>query len=253
VFERFTDKARRVVVLAQEEARRLGHNAIGSEHLLLGLICEGEGAAGQTLAALGIELDPARAAVERIEGRGTGKPSGHIPFTPGAKRVLEAALREALRFGHSYIGTEHVLLGVLHEEDGVAAETLGALGTDGPTVRRRLDETMAQTGPPPRPGTERATVSPPGGLALSGELAAVLGEAFAVAQARGEPMARPVHLFLAAVERPDGAAGDMLREVGVDPQDIRARLAGTDAPDEPDEPRDAGGPDEPDEPGEPTG
>jgi ATP-dependent Clp protease ATP-binding subunit ClpA len=128
MFERFTDQARRVVVLAQEEARLLGHGYIGTEHILLGLIAEGEGLAAQALASLGIGLDAAREQVAEIIGEGTGEPSGHIPFTPRAKKVLELSLREAQRLGDSYIGTEHVLLGLAREGEGVGAQVLDRLG-----------------------------------------------------------------------------------------------------------------------------
>ena len=115
MFERFTDRARRVVVLAQEEARLLNHNYIGTEHLLLGLIYEGEGVAARVLESLDVSLADARAEVEEIIGHGGQSPSGHIPFTPRAKKVLEMALREALKLGHNYIGTEHILLGLIGE------------------------------------------------------------------------------------------------------------------------------------------
>ena len=111
MFERFTDRARRVVVLAQEEARMLNHNYIGTEHILLGLIHEGEGVAAKSLESLGISLEGVRSQVEEIIGQGQQAPSGHIPFTPRAKKVLELSLREALQLGHNYIGTEHILLG----------------------------------------------------------------------------------------------------------------------------------------------
>src|SRR5262245_41751206 len=118
MFERFTDRARRVVVLAQEEARLLMHNYIGTEHLLLGLIHEGEGVAAKALDALGIELTEVRSRVEEIIGRGSETPSVHIPFTPRSKKVLELSLREALELGHNYIGTEHILLGLIREGEG---------------------------------------------------------------------------------------------------------------------------------------
>ena len=111
MFERFTDRARRVVVLAQEEARMLNHNYIGTEHILLGLIHEGEGVAAKALESLGISLEGVREQVEEIIGQGQTAPAGHIPFTPRAKKVLELSLREALQLGHNYIGTEHILLG----------------------------------------------------------------------------------------------------------------------------------------------
>ena len=113
MFERFTDRARRVVVLAQEEARMLNHNYIGTEHILLGLIHEGEGVAAKALESLGISLEGVRSQVEEIIGQGQQAPSGHIPFTPRAKKVLELSLREALQLGHNYIGTEHILLGLI--------------------------------------------------------------------------------------------------------------------------------------------
>ena len=128
MFERFTDQARRVVVLAQEEARMLGHGYIGTEHILLGLLGEGEGLAAQALAALEISLDAARAQVAEIIGEGTGQPAGHIPFTPRTKKVLELSLREAQRLGDSYIGTEHILLGLAREGEGVGAQVLVRLG-----------------------------------------------------------------------------------------------------------------------------
>lgn len=124
MFERFTDRARRVVILAQEEARFLNCNYIGTEHLLLGLIREGEGVAAKTLEAVGMHLHETRSQVEEIIGQGGDKPSGHIPYTPRAKKVLELSLREALQLGHNYIGTEHILLGLIREGEGVAAQII---------------------------------------------------------------------------------------------------------------------------------
>jgi ATP-dependent Clp protease ATP-binding subunit ClpC len=138
MFERFTDRTRRVVVLAQEEARMLNHNYIGTEHILLGLIREGDGYAARTLESLGISLDAVRQQVGEIIGRGQQAPSGHIPFTPRAKKVLELSLRESLQLGHNYIGTEHILLGLLREGDGVAAQVLVKLGADLNRVRQQV-------------------------------------------------------------------------------------------------------------------
>ena len=138
MFERFTDRARRVVVLAQEEARMLNHNYIGTEHILLGLIHEGEGVAAKALESLGIALEGVRAQVEEIIGQGQQSPSGHIPFTPRAKKVLELSLREALQLGHNYIGTEHILLGLIREGEGVAAQVLVKLGADLNRVRQQV-------------------------------------------------------------------------------------------------------------------
>ena len=135
MFERFTDRARRVVVLAQEEARMLNHNYIGTEHILLGLIHEGEGLAAKALESLGISLDAVRQQVEEIIGQGQQAPSGHIPFTPRAKKVLELTRREAEQLGHNYIGTEHILLGLIREGNGVAAQVLVMLGADLNRVR----------------------------------------------------------------------------------------------------------------------
>ena len=143
VFERFTDRARRVVVLAQEEARLLNHNYIGTEHILLGLIHEGEGVAARGLEDLGISLDSVRDKVVDTIGHGQQSPSGHIPFTPRAKKVLELSLREALTLGHNYIGTEHILLGLIREGEGVAAQVLQKLGADLPRVRQTVIQLLS--------------------------------------------------------------------------------------------------------------
>jgi Clp amino terminal domain, pathogenicity island component len=138
MFERFTDRARRVVVLAQDEARRLNHNYIGTEHILLGLIHEGQGVAAKALESMGISLQAVRAQVEEIIGQGQQAPSGHIPFTPRAKKIMELSLRESLQLGHNYIGTEHILLGLIREGDGVAAQVLVKLGADLNRVRQQV-------------------------------------------------------------------------------------------------------------------
>ncbi len=138
MFERFTDRARRVVVLAQEEARRLNHNYIGTEHILLGLIQEGEGHAAKALEELNINIESVRSEVVEIIGEGQQSPSGHIPFTPRAKKVLELSLREALQLGHNYIGTEHILLGLIREGEGVAAQVLKKLGAELSQVRQTV-------------------------------------------------------------------------------------------------------------------
>src|SRR6516164_11459455 len=144
VYEEFTDRARRAVVQAQEEARMLSHNHIGTEHILLGLIHE-DGVAGKTLESLGISLDAVRQQIEEIIGRGQQQaPSGHIPFTPRAKKVLELALREALQLDHKYIGTEHILLGLIREGDGVAALVLVKLGGDLNRVREQVIQLLQE-------------------------------------------------------------------------------------------------------------
>ncbi|MBX9719454.1 MAG: ATP-dependent Clp protease ATP-binding subunit, partial [Microbacteriaceae bacterium] len=143
MFERFTDRARRVVVLAQEEAKMLNHNYIGTEHILLGLIHEGEGVAAKALESLSISLDAVREQVQDIIGQGQQQPTGHIPFTPRAKKVLELSLREALQLGHNYIGTEHILLGLIREGEGVAAQVLVKLGADLNRVRQQVIQLLS--------------------------------------------------------------------------------------------------------------
>ena len=138
MFERFTDRARRVMVLAQEEARMLNHDYIGTEHLLLGLLGEAEGVAAKALESLGISLAAVRHQVEEIIGHGQHAPSGHIPFTPRAKKVLDLAQREARALGHDYVGTEHILLGLIREGDGVAAQVLVNMGADLNRVRQQV-------------------------------------------------------------------------------------------------------------------
>jgi ATP-dependent Clp protease ATP-binding subunit ClpC len=168
VFERFTDRARRVVVLAQEEARLLNHNYIGTEHILLGLIHEGEGVAAKALESLGISLEAVRAQVEEIIGQGGSSPSGHIPFTPRAKKVLELSLREALQLGHNYIGTEHILLGLIREGEGVAAQVLVKLGADLSRVRQQVIQLLSGYAGQKEPSTSGAATeaAPTGSLVL---------------------------------------------------------------------------------------
>jgi ATP-dependent Clp protease ATP-binding subunit ClpC len=179
LFERFTDRARRVVVLAQEEARLLNHNYIGTEHILLGLIHEGEGVAAKALESLSISLEGVRAQVEEIIGQGGSSPSGHIPFTPRAKKVLELSLREALQLGHNYIGTEHILLGLIREGEGVAAQVLVKLGADLSRVRQQVIQllsgyqsggTSSGTGEKGQPTAAGVGQSSSGGDATQGSL-----------------------------------------------------------------------------------
>jgi ATP-dependent Clp protease ATP-binding subunit ClpA len=143
MFERFTDRARRVIVLAQEEARLLNHNYIGTEHLLLGLAHEGQGVAAKALELLGIRVEGLRSQVEQVIGQGQRAPTGHIPFTPRAKKVLELSLREAKQLGHNYIGTEHLLLGLIREGEGVAAQVLVKLGADLSRVRQQVIQLLS--------------------------------------------------------------------------------------------------------------
>ena len=159
MFERFTDRARKVVVLAQEEARLLNHNYIGTEHILLGLVHEKDGVAARTLSGLNISLTAVREQVENSIGKGSEPPAGHIPFTPRAKTVLELSLREALQLGHNYIGTEHILLGLIREGEGVASQVLTTLGADLSTVRKHVIQLLSGYGGPA--STERV---PAGGM-----------------------------------------------------------------------------------------
>ncbi|MFC8303448.1 ATP-dependent Clp protease ATP-binding subunit [Specibacter sp. NPDC057265] len=168
MFERFTDRARRVVVLAQEEARMLNHNYIGTEHILLGLIHEGEGVAAKALESLNISLDGVREQVQEIIGQGQQAPSGHIPFTPRAKKVLELSLREALQLGHNYIGTEHILLGLIREGEGVAAQVLVKLGADLGRVRQQVIQLLSgyQGKEPVASGGQQPEGAPAGSVVL---------------------------------------------------------------------------------------
>jgi ATP-dependent Clp protease ATP-binding subunit ClpA len=161
MFERFTDQARRAVVLAQEEARIFNHNYIGTEHLLLGVLREGEGTAAQALGSMGITAEAARSVVEARVGRGRAQPTGHIPFTPAVKKSLEGSLTEAVGLGQDYIGTGHVLLALIRTGEGEAVETLVSLGVDLDQVRERVnqrlpDDTERQPAGGPRRAMPRA-------------------------------------------------------------------------------------------------
>jgi ATP-dependent Clp protease ATP-binding subunit ClpC len=154
MFERFTNQSRRVVVLAQEEARTLDHDYIGTEHLLLGLLHQGTGTAARALTAMDVTLSAARDQVVAIIGRGHQQPSAHIPFTPRAKKALELSLRESLQLGDGYIGTGHLLLGLIHQGDNVALTVLDKLGADLKDLRARVtqelrDHPEVEQGPPP--------------------------------------------------------------------------------------------------------
>jgi ATP-dependent Clp protease ATP-binding subunit ClpA len=152
VFERFTEHARQVVVLAQDEARRLRHNYIGTEHILLGLLREEEGLARRVLESLGLQLEGVRAQVAQVDGRGDEMVSGQVPFTPRAKKVLDLALREALSLSHNYIGTEHILLGLVRENEGVAARILLDFDADAEKIRNEIMRWLS--GPPPEQATQ---------------------------------------------------------------------------------------------------
>jgi ATP-dependent Clp protease ATP-binding subunit ClpC len=166
MFERFTDRARRVIVLAQNEARSLDHDSVGTEHILLALVEEGTGVGARALEAMQITTDTVREKVEEISGRGQVPPrKGHIPFTPAAKKVLEFSLREALQLGHTYIGTEHILLGLVREDEGVAGQVLAGLGADLNRTRQLVIEIVT--------GRHQSEAAPVAGEDLRDRLASV--------------------------------------------------------------------------------
>ena len=204
MFERFTDRARRAVVLAQEEARLLDHNYIGTEHILLGLMAEGEGVAAKVLEAMKIDRDAVRRQVTELIGQGGSAPIGHIPFTPRAKKVLELSLREALQLGHNYIGTEHMLLGLIREGQGVAAQVLHRLGADLAQVMVLLPSAEAPR-PSRTPAAQRA-----------------IGAADEVAS--DDPVGSH-HLLLALLDDPSSLAAKVLEAFGVTPAAAAQRAA----------------------------
>ena len=174
LFDRFTDRARRAVQLAQEQARLLDHNYVGTEHLLLGLLREGEGVAAGALASMGISLEAVRAQVEETIGHGQTTPGAHIPFTPRAKKVLELSRREALQLGHNYVGTEHLLLGLLREGEGLAAQVLAGFGADHDRVREQVLRLLTGDSPQPGPATWMVLLTVPADLLDSEEQIAEL-------------------------------------------------------------------------------
>jgi len=213
MFERFTDRARRVVVLAQEEARMLNHNYIGTEHILLGLIHEGEGVAAKALESLGISLEAVRQQVEEIIGQGQQAPSGHIPFTPRAKKVLELSLREALQLGHNYIGTEHILLGLIREGDGVAAQVLVKLGADLNRVRQQVEEIIGQ-----------GQQAPSGHIPFTPRAKKVLELSLREALQLGHNYIGTEHMLLGLVREGEGVAAQVLVSLGADLARVRQQV-----------------------------
>jgi ATP-dependent Clp protease ATP-binding subunit ClpA len=258
MFERFTNKARHVVVLAQEEARRLQHNYIGTEHILLGLLGEPGGVAAQTLDRFGVSLAGAREEVTAIVGTGKSKASGHIPFTPRAKKTLELALREALRLQHNYIGTEHILLGLLREGEGVAAQILrqhADLIAVRMAVLDRVPAGQAQVGRGRRWLRRLGGSGEPGESAGLGESGEPGGSAereirttpaadTSLSQAARLAGTQPVgshHLLLAALEDPDTAAARALAALGVDLDQAKEALRRADVTGTSDEPPEEAG------------
>jgi ATP-dependent Clp protease ATP-binding subunit ClpC len=217
MFERFTNLARHVIVLAQEEARGLEHNYIGTEHLLLGLLGESSGLAAEALNRFGISLAQAREEVEARVGRGKKPPSGHIPFTPRSKKVLELALREALELHHDYIGTEHLLLGLVREGEGVGAQVLRLHADDLLAVRLAVLDVASRAATGPRRRWARRPTEP-GGTAeeeLRTTPAAEITLDSAARLARSQPIGSH-HLLLAMLDDPNSAAARTLAASGFD-------------------------------------
>jgi ATP-dependent Clp protease ATP-binding subunit ClpA len=239
MFERFTDRARRVVVLAQEEARGLKHNYIGTEHILLGLLREGDGVAARVLDRFGVTPAGTREEVTARVGEGNQEPPKKIPFTPRAKKVLELALREALKLSHNYIGTEHILLGLIQEGDGVAAQILAEHAANLTVVREAVLDVLQGYQPPQgrrwlRRHNEPLFPGAPGGSGEPGEAggmpttpAADAGLAEAVRLAGGQPVGSH-HLLLAALADPDSAAARTLTALGVNLDQARDALRSVD-------------------------
>jgi ATP-dependent Clp protease ATP-binding subunit ClpC len=237
MFERFTNRARHVVVLAQEEARRLQHNYIGTEHILLGLLGEPDGVGSRVLAGFGMSLEATRREVTAIVSTGTKAPSGHIPFTPRAKKVLELSLREALQLQHNYIGTEHILLGLVREGDGVAASIL-LQHADFQAIRSavidQLPAASAEAGGRGRRWLRRrgaAGPAEPGAPAEQAVLNATPAADTTLSEAARLAGTQPVgshHLLLAALADPDTAAARALAALGVDLDQAKEALRGAD-------------------------
>jgi ATP-dependent Clp protease ATP-binding subunit ClpA len=210
MFERFSGQARQVVVSAQEEARELDHNYIGTEHLLLGLLATSDSLASASLAGLGYTHDDVQASVEALIGRGKAPPGGHIPFTPRAKKVLELSLREALQLKHNYIGTEHILLGLLREGEGVAAQIL-ANKHPLDRIRGEVLARIESPGTAPEAHGGGRTPAAHDVLALATELA-------------GEAPVGSHHILEAILEQPDSAAAKVLSDVGIDLDQLATKL-----------------------------
>ena len=200
MFERFTDRARNAVRFAQEEARLLGHGHVGTEHLLLGLVHEGQGVGARVLETLGVPVDEVRARILEFVPRGEGAPSGHIPFTPRSKKVLELSLREALQLGHNYIGTEHLLLGLVRERDGVAAQVLAGHGADLDRVRQEVMRELAVS------GGDRAAAATPSREGLVADIEALYDE-------------------IARLSREVDRLTELLRRHGIEPDEGTSRSA----------------------------
>ena len=213
MFERFTDRARASVVLAQDQARRLHHGYIGTEHLLLGLLAEPDGVAAKVLNAMGVRIAAVEADVVEIIGRGDEEPPGHIPFTPRAKKVLELSLREALQLGHGYIGTEHILLGIIREGEGVAAQILVKYkGLTRDAVRERVLAHLGGVGPERPRSTATARTPAAAGILLAAE------------QLAGDAPVGSHHLLEALLHAEGSMAVNALTALGINPDTVEATL-----------------------------
>jgi len=250
MFERFTDRARRVVVLAQEEARQLQHNYIGTEHILLALLGEGDGVAFRVLDRLGMSVEGTREEVKVMVGIGAGAPTGHIPFTPRAKKTLELSLREALQLQHNYIGTEHILLGVIREGEGVGAQIMKEHSADLATIRTSVLDLLSTYQPESGRRTRwlrRASASPglePVRPGKSTELRTTPAADSSLSEAARLAGTKPVgshHLLLAALGDPDTAAAKALTALGVDLDQAREALRSADVTGTSDEPPEEAG------------
>ena len=250
MFERFTDRARRVVVLAQEEARQLQHNYIGTEHILLALIGEGDGVAFRILDRLGMTIDGTREEVKAMVGVGSGAPSGHIPFTPRAKKTLELSLREALQLQHNYIGTEHILLGVIREGEGIGAQIMKQHAADLATIRTEVLDLLSTYQPEAARRTRwlrRASLTPglePVKPGKSTELRTTPAADSSLSEAARLAGSKPVgshHLLLAALGDPDSAAAKALAALGVNLDQAREALSSADVTGTSDEPPEEAG------------
>jgi ATP-dependent Clp protease ATP-binding subunit ClpC len=246
MFERFTDRARQAIVLAQEEARLLEHNFIGTEHVLLGMLHDGEGIAARALARFGVGLAGARDEVRAKVGPGKGSPSGHIPFTPRSKKVLELALREALALGHNYIGTEHLLLGLVREGTGVGAQIVIAHVPEPAAISVRM--AVLDLLPSGEPETKRGGWLRRRG-ARSAALRPMIPDTTPAADQTLEQATRlagvdPVgsqHLLLAALGDTESAAAKALHDLGVDVDRVKQALGAVDVTGTTDEPPEAAG------------
>jgi ATP-dependent Clp protease ATP-binding subunit ClpA len=215
VFERFTDEARRVVVLAQEEASLLNHNYIGTEHVLLGLLHTEGSAAARALESVGVSLLAARDAVAEIVGTGGSAPYGHIPFTPRAKKVLELSMREALQLGHNYIGTEHILLGLLREGEGVGVQVILRANADLESLRQVVIELA-------KDATEAVPYEP--AARVTRGIGAIFEPALHEARRLGDKHVGAEHVVLAALESEDSLAGKVLRSFGLEKAAVEQRI-----------------------------